>query len=107
MTYNPLVPGKAPDTEVMRGNPWTQPITLPTTDTADNPIDWSGSTFTVTSTQTDLIELTVVSVTELLLSLDTAATAGIAGRYVHWYVADDVVMNDMFLTGRIALKDKQ
>lgn len=110
MTYNPLVPGKAPDTEVMRGNPWTQPLTMRATDTAGNPVDWTASTFTVTSTQTaDIawdVDTTDPTNPVVTLTLTGTQTVGLP-RYVHWYLADDVVMGDQFMTGRILVRDQQ
>lgn len=106
----PPIVGAAPDVTVVRGlQGWAQPITLPAADTADDPIDWSGSTFEVTSSQTDLITLQKSGTPPtVVLSLTEEQVAAMTVRWVHWYLSEDVVYaGNAFMQGRIRLVDPQ
>lgn len=101
-------PARCPDVTVLRGNGWSQQITLPAADTDDNPITWG--TVTVTSEQTDQITVqqSGSGTVDVVLSLTAAQVDAITGNYMHWYVSEDTAMaGNEFLTGRVKLVQSQ
>lgn len=92
----------APATEVWKGRPWQWTLML------DTSYDWSHSTFTVTS-DVPLPGAIVVTPTltgtapKVVLSMTGAITAT-CDDTVHWYLAEDTVLADIFAEGDVEMK---
>lgn len=106
----PSVATEVPSVDVLRGNSWSQKLTMPAMDRAGNALDWSGSTFTASCRELPDASISVTATGSppvVVLQLTGEQTATVRGE-IHWYLAEDVVMggND-FVEGAIVLLDRE
>lgn len=91
-----------PDGSTFKGDVWSETIDLPShftndDDTEGDPIDWTGSTFTVRTNVADLDPtVTFDGTSTVTLSLTGEQTAEL-GNYFRWYLAETPVLNDTIL----------
>lgn len=93
------------DDQVLAGNPWSYARTFPATDDQGDPLTYG--TFTVTSMQIDGLTVSqgVDGDGNTVVTWGATAdqVAACPDQWFHWYLAEDQVFADIFLTGSVQI----